>query len=109
MTRTITVTGGFTGAVVLDLSDSLKQLTYATFRIALCPVGQDDPPPIDSPTWMTATATQTAGQATVSAVVDGTTTTGGYNAAVDVVKDNNHEAVWAVEPGSQRRALVVIT
>lgn len=109
MTRTITVTGGFTGAVVLDVSDSLKQLSDVTFRIALCPVGQDDPPPIDSGTWKDAAATQTAGSATVSAVVDGTTATGGYNAAIDVVKDNNHEAVWAVEPGSQRRALVVIT
>ena len=110
MTRTITVTGGFSGSVVLDLTDSLKQLDDATFRIALTDVGQDDPPPVDSPTWQTAGATQTAGAATVSIPIDGTTPLGAYNAALDVVRDGQHEVVWALDrSGSNRRALVVIT
>ena len=109
MTRTITVTGGFTGAVVLDLTDSLKQLAFATFRVALTEVGQDDPPPVDSGTWKAATATQTAGSAVVSVPVDGTTAVGGYNAAIDVITDGRHEVVWAAERGTKRRALVVVT
>ena len=109
MTRTITVTGGFSGAVVLDLTDSLNQLSGATFKIALTEVGQDDPPPSDSPTWKAATATVSGKSAVLTTVIDGTTAVGHYNAAIDVLKDGRHEAVWAAERGSSRRALVVVT
>lgn len=109
MTRTITVTGGFTGAIVVDLRDSLKNLDDASFRIALTPVGQDDPPPYDAPSWLSADAVQAAGSAVVTAVIDGTTAVGYYNAVVDVVLDGRHEAVWSTDRGTRRRALVVIT
>lgn len=110
MTRTITVTGGFTGSAVVDLTDSLKQLATATFRLALVPVGADDPPPVDSPTWVTATGTQTTGSATMAIPVDGTTALGSYNLAYDVVQDGRHEANWAMDRTNRtRRALVVVT
>ena len=50
MTRTITVTGGFSGAVSTDVTDSLKQLLTATFNLCLVPVGNDDPPPVGTAT-----------------------------------------------------------
>lgn len=110
MTRTITVTGGFSGAVTFDITDTLKQLTYATFRVALTEVGQDDPPPVDSPSWLAATATQSAGSATVSALVEGITPVGNYNAVIDVVSDGRHEVTWALDRSNRnRRALVVVT
>ena len=108
--RTITVTGGFSGSVVVDLTDSLQQLATSTFRLALCPVGQDDPPVVDSPTWKTATGSQAAGAASVSALIDGTTAVGHYNIAYDIVTDGRHEAGWALDRSfKRRRALVVVT
>lgn len=111
MTRTITVTGGFSGSVVVDLADSTKQLAYATFNMVLCPVGDDDPPPIGTPTWKTATASpQAAAAATLSMPIDGTTATGQYNIAVDIIADGRHEAVWVADRSNpDARALVVIT
>ena len=110
MTRTITVTGGFSGSAVIDLTDSLKQLATATFRLALVPVGSDDPPPVDSPTWVVATGTQTTGTATMAIPVDGTQALGQYNLAYDVITDGRHEANWAMDRSVRgRRALVVVT
>jgi hypothetical protein len=111
MTRTITVTGGFSGAVTTDVTDSLKQLLTATFNICLVPVGNDDPPPVGTATWGAATATNhTAGSVTLSKLVDGTTATGSYNLAYDVVKDGQHETGWAMDRSAKtRRALVVVT
>jgi len=109
--RVITVTGGFSGSVVVDLADSLRQLVGVTFRLGLAPVGQDDPPPVDSPTWSAATADpQTAAAATVSLVVDGTTATGHYNLAVDVIDGADHEVAWVMDSRNRRlRALVAVT
>ena len=109
MSRTVIVTGGFSGALTVDVVDTLKQLTYATFRLALAPAGQDDPPPVDSPIWLAGTASQMPGSATVSAAVNGTTSVGYYNLAVDIVLDGTHQAEWVLEPGTKRRALVVVT
>lgn len=111
MTRTITVTGGFSGSVVVDVADSLKTLEGATFRLALTSVGQDDPPPYDSPTWLAATATGlTAGAVTVSRVVDSATPTGYYNLALDIVEGGNHEVEWVTDrTNRRRRALVNVT
>ena len=111
MTRTITVTGGFSGSVVIDLTDSTKQLAFATFRAVLVPAVEDDPPPIDSPTWEVATANpQTSSSATLSIPVDGTTATGHYNVAVDIVADGRHEAVWVADKKNpDARALVIVT
>jgi hypothetical protein len=111
MTRTITVTGGFSGAVTCDVADSLKQLLTATFNICLVPVGNDDPPPVGTATWGAATATNhTAGSVTLSRLIDGTTATGNYNLAYDVVLDGQHETGWAMDRGAKtRRALVVVT
>jgi hypothetical protein len=106
--RTITVTGGFSSAVIVDVADRMKQLAGATFRAALVPVGQDDPPPVDSPTWKDATATQTAAAAVVSFPVDGTTATGNYNVAIDVVGGGRHENVWITDR-RDKRVLVVVT
>lgn len=111
MTRTITVTGGFTGAVTCDVVDSLKQLLSATFNLCLVPVGNDDPPPVGTAAWGAATATNhTAGSVTLSKLIDGTTATGSYNLAYDVVRDGQHETGWAVDRSAKtRRALVVVT
>ena len=106
--RTITVTGGFSSAVVVDIADSLKQLGSASFRMVLVPVGQDDPPPVDSPTWTDAGATASASTAAVSLAVNGTTATGNYNVAVDVVAGGQHEVVWICDRQG-RRVLVVVT
>lgn len=107
-TRTITVTGGFTSAITVDIADSLKQLDGASFRVALVPTGQDDPPPVDSPSWIDASASSTPGTAAVSAAVNGTTAVGYYNVAVDVVEGGNHEVVWIADRRGQR-VLVVVT
>jgi hypothetical protein len=107
--RTITVTGGFTGALVFDLRDGLRSLGDAEFRVALAPVGQDDPPPFDTPTWMEATATQTAGSAVVTAVIDSSAAVGYYYAALDIVQDGRHEVAWATDRGTRRRSLVCVT
>jgi hypothetical protein len=111
MTRTITVTGGFSGAVTCDVVDSLKQLLTATFNLCLVPVGNDDPPPVGTGTWGPATATNhTAGSVTLSRLIDGTTATGNYNLAYDVVRDGRHETEWAMDRTNRsRRALVVVT
>jgi len=111
MTRTITVTGGFSGSVVVDLTDTTKQLAYATFKMVLCPIADDDPPPVDTPTWKTATAApQTASSATLSLPIDGTTAVGQYNIAVDIVADGRHEAVWVADKSNpDARALVIVT
>lgn len=111
MTRTITVTGGFSGSAVVDVTDSLKQLADSTFRMALCPVGQDDPPSVSSIEWESATATnQTASTATVSIPVDDTTPVGHYNMALDVVADGRHEAAWVADRRNPaQRALVIVT
>ena len=108
MTKTITVSGGFGGTPTVDITDSLGQLMYASFLIALTPVGQDDPPPVGDPAWKVATATQSANKATVSVWVDNTQALGGYNVAVDVVTTDKHEAVWATDRNG-RRSLVVVT
>lgn len=111
MTRTITVTGGFSGVVTVDLEDSLKQLAGASFRLSLAPVGQDDPPVSDSPLWRDATVqAQTAKAATASATIDATTATGYYNLSYDIVTGSRHEAGWVTDRRSPgRRALVVVT
>lgn len=92
--RTITVTGGFSSALTLDVVDRQKLLTGAGFRVALVPVGAEDPPPVDSPTWAEGTAELTAGTAAVSVPVEGNTAVGLYNVAVDVVAGGRHEIVW---------------
>lgn len=108
--RTITVTGGFSGSATVDLVDSLKQLTFATFKMALVPVGRDDPPAVGDATWKDAAAVQSADKATVSLPVDTNQAVGNYNLAVDVILDGRHEAVWATDLGSSsQRALVVVT
>lgn len=95
----------------LPVTDSLKQLLTATFNLCLVPVGADDPPPVGTATWGAATATNhTAGSVTLSKLIDGTTATGSYNLAYDVVRDGQHETGWAMDRTSKtRRALVVVT
>lgn len=110
MSRTITVSGGFSGTVVFDLADTLKQLQGSTFSVALTEVGADDPPPVADASWSAATAVVSSGTATVSLVVDDETPTGQYNAVLDVQRDGRHEAVWAMDRRDRRRrALVIVT
>lgn len=111
MSRTITVTGGFSGAATVDLTDSLKNLDDASFRLALTPVGDDDPPAIDDDAWAAAeVASRTAGSVALSLVVDDSTDLGYYNLAYDVVLDGRHEAAWVMDKSNRRRrALVVVT
>ena len=108
--RTITVTGGFSGTATVDLVDSLQQLATATFKMALAPAGQDDPPIAADAAWKNAVVTnQTAGAATVSLAVDDTQPVGSYHVAVDVILDGRHEAIWATDRRSRARSLVVVT
>lgn len=110
MTRTITVTGGFSGSVTVDLTDSLGQLADASLKIALTPVGQDDPPAVGNAAWKTASGTQSASRATVSAVVDASQPVGDYNIAYDVEAGGQHEGGWVMDRRNPRaRALVVVT
>ena len=107
MTRTVTVTGGFSGAAVIDVSDSQKQLADSTFAVALTDVGAELPPVVGSGAWVVAPTTPSAAAAVVSIVVDDDTEPGNYNAAVDVQRDGRHEVVWALDRRG-RRALVVV-
>lgn len=111
MSRTITVTGGFSGTATVDLTDALKNLDDASFRLALTPVGQDDPPAINDEAWSAATvASRTAGSVALSLTVDDSTDLGYYNLAYDVVLDGRHEVAWAMDrTDRRRRALVVVT
>lgn len=107
MTRTVTVTGGFSGAAVLDLTDSEKQLADSTFTVALTDVGAALPPAVGDASWVAASVTPTAGNAVVSILVDDDVEPGSYNAVVDVQRDGRHEVVWALDRRG-RRALVVV-
>ena len=110
MPQTITVTGGFGGAVTVDLADSLKQLGSASFLLALVPVGQEDPPAVGAAEWKVAEADSTDRAAEVSSWVDSTQATGYYNVAADVVSDGKHQVVWVADRRDRRRrALVVVT
>lgn len=111
MTRVITVTGGFSGMAVVDLTDTLKGLNGAAFKLALAPAGQDDPPPVDDPAWVDGVGSApAAGSATVGLPVDDQTEVGYYNVALDVVAGNRHEAVWVMDKRNRRsRALVYVT
>ena len=108
-TRTIVVTGGFSGAVVVDLQDSLRELEDSTFRLALVPVGQSNPPDRSSMLWRDAQVIgATDERASISTSVDSDTSLGTYNLAVDVVTNGKHEAVWVKGKLVQRRALVSV-
>lgn len=111
MTRVITVTGGFTGTAVVDLTDSLKGLSGAAFKMALAPVGQDDPPDVNDPAWVDGLGgTPGADKATVGIPVDDNTPVGYYNVALDVVAGGRHEVVWVMDRRNRRsRALVYVT
>lgn len=109
--RVITVTGGFSGTAVVDLTDSLKGLDGASYKLALTPAGQDDPPPVGSASWFDGVdATGDTGKATVGLPVGNATPVGYYNLALDVVLGGRHEAVWVMDRRNRRsRALVYVT
>lgn len=108
MTRTITVTGGFSGSAVVDLTDNLKQLSFATFAMALAPVGAANPPAVGNAAWKSIPAVPTASAATLPLLVDDAVTPGTYQLAVDVQQDGRHEIAW-VKDRQGKRALVVVT
>lgn len=107
MTRTVTVTGGFSGAAVVDVTDSQSQLLDSTFAVALTDVGAAVPPPVGHADWTAAVVTPTAGSATVAITVEDDTPPGIYNAAIDVQRDGRHEIVWATDRRGHR-ALVLV-
>lgn len=105
------MTGGFSGAAVVDLTDTQAGLDGATFRAALVPEGQD-PPAVDATgVWVAmGAASPVAAAATLTRVVDDATDPGHYHLAIDIVADGNHELVWAVDADDEtRRALVYVT
>ena len=108
MTRTVTVTGGFSGSAVIDLTDSLGQLVDSTFAVALTDVGAVVPPPVGDAAWSVVGATPTDKAATFALTVENTVAPGTYHAAIDVRKDGRHEIVWATDRRG-RRALLVVT
>ena len=108
MTRTVTVTGGFSGSAVIDLTDSLGQLSFATFAVALTDVGAILPPEVGHASWSAISAVPAAGTVTLPVLVSDLTPPGSYNVAVDVMQDGRHEIAW-VKDRRGHRALVVVT
>ena len=110
MAKVIAVGGGFSGVVVIDLVDSLKQLGDSAFSVALTPVGQSDPPNTSALVWQGVPASPAAGSVVLSFPIEDTVTPGVYNVAVDVQRAGRHEVVWVMDPSRRgRRALVVLT
>ena len=109
MTRTIVVSGGFSGSVVVDLQDGLRNLEGAQYRLALVPSGQGTPPDAASLLWRDAEVLGGSdGTATLTVPVDSTTPVGTYNLALDVVANGRHEVVWVTGRMVRRRATVAV-
>lgn len=98
--KTITVTGGFSGTAVADLTDSLNELGSATVRAALVePDGVA--PAVGDSAWVAVLGSGGERALEVTDEID----PGVYNLAFDVETDGDHELVWATERNG-RRALV---
>lgn len=108
--RRVTVSGGFTGVIIADLADTLAELDQSTYKMALVPEG-DPEPPVGDPAWVTPTGTLFPSAATLAMLVtEATPHPAHYHVAVDIVSaSGRHEVSWQMdEEKPTQRALVYI-
>lgn len=107
--RAVRVTGGFSGVLVTDVSDTDGQMDPASFRVQLVPEHSEDLQ-VSDPGWQTPTLDASGAAAVLSVLVGDDVAPGHYWLAVDVITDGRHEVLYALDPDdSDRRALIYVT